>query len=117
MKKVLLFIAILFFFDRFGQAQSLTIEYNIGHGSYQMSDMKDILKNQMLPVTNAQVTDNFPGYVTQDARVGVEWRRHHVGFLFNYMNTAGKNGVTDYSGSCDYKLRNKGYKLGAFYHF
>ena len=103
MKKVLLFIAILFFFDRFGQAQSLTIEYNIGHGSYQMSDMKDILKNQMLPVTNAQVTDNFPGYVTQDARVGVEWRRHHVGFLFNYMNTAGKNGVTDYSGSCDYK--------------
>ena len=27
MKKVLLFIAILFFFDRFGQAQSLTIEY------------------------------------------------------------------------------------------
>ena len=51
MKKVLLFIAILFFFDRFGQAQSLTIEYNIGHGSYQMSDMKDILKNQMLPVT------------------------------------------------------------------
>ena len=89
MKKVLLFIAILFFFDRFGQAQSLTIEYNIGHGSYQMSDMKDILKNQMLPVTNVQVTDNFPGYVTQDARVGVEWRRHHVGFLFNYMNTAG----------------------------
>ena len=63
MKKVLLFIAILFFFDRFGQAQSLTIEYNIGHGSYQMSDMKDILKNQMLPVTNVQVTDNFPGYV------------------------------------------------------
>ena len=45
MKKVLLFIAILFFFDRFGQAQSLTIEYNIGHGSYQMSDMKDILKS------------------------------------------------------------------------
>lgn len=114
MKKVLLFIAILFFFDRFGQAQSLTIEYNIGHGSYQMSDMKDILKNQMLPVTNAQVTDNFPGYVTQDARVGVEWRRHHVGFLFNYMNTAGKNGVTDYSGSCDYKLRNKGYKARCF---
>ena len=47
MKKVLLFIAILFFFDRFGQAQSLTIEYNIGHGSYQMSDMKDILKKSI----------------------------------------------------------------------
>ena len=54
--------------------------------------MKDILKNQMLPVTNAQVTDNFPGYVTQDTRVGLEWSRHHAGVLFNYMNTAG-NGL------------------------
>ena len=89
MKKVLLFIAILFFFDRFGQAQSLTIEYNIGHGSYQMSDMKDILKNQMLPVTNAQVTDNFPGYVTQDARVGVEWRRQ----LYEYGGQEWSNGL------------------------
>ena len=43
MKKVLLFIALLFFFGRLGQAQSLTVEYNIGHGSYQMSDMEDFL--------------------------------------------------------------------------
>ena len=50
MKKVILFIAILFFFDRFGQAQSLTVEYNIGHGSYQMSDMKDILKKTELNI-------------------------------------------------------------------
>lgn len=117
MKKILLFIALLFLSGRFGQAQSLTVEYNIGHGSYQMSDMKDMLKEMILPVTNAQVTDNFPGYVTQDTRVGIEWRRHHVGALFNYMNTAGKKGVTDYSGSCNYELRNKGYKLGAFYRF
>lgn len=57
MKKVLLFIAILFFFDRFGQAQSLTIEYNIGHGSYQMSDMKDILKIRcfLLPMYRLQI--------------------------------------------------------------
>ena len=36
-------------------------------------------------------------------------------FFLTSMNTAGKNGVTDYSGSCDYELRNKGYKLGTFY--
>ena len=117
MKKVLLFIALLFFFGRLGQAQSLTVEYHIGHGSYQMSDMEDFLNKMELPVTNAQVTDNFPGYVTQDTRMGIEWRRHHVGALFNYMNTAGKKGVTDYSGSCNYELRNKGYKFGAFYRF
>ena len=117
MKKVLLFVVLLFFSDRFGQAQSLTVEYNIGHGSYQMSDMKDLLKNKMLPVTNAQVTDHFPSYVTQDTRVGFEWHHHHAGVLFNYMNTAGKKGITDYSGSCNYELRNKGYKFGAFYRF
>ena len=89
MKKVLLFIALLFFFGRLGQAQSLTVEYNIGHGSYQMSDMEDFLNKMELPVSNAQVTDNFPGYVTQDTRVGLEWSRHHAGVLFNYMNTDG----------------------------
>lgn len=70
-----------------------------------------------LPVSNAQVTDNFPGYVTQETRVGLEWSRHHAGVLFNYMNTAGKKGITDYSGSCNFELRNKGYKFGAFYRF
>ena len=89
----------------------------IGHGSYQMSDMEDFLNKMELPVSNAQVTDNFPGYVTQDTRVGLEWSRHHAGVLFNYMNTAGKKGITDYSGSCNFELRNKGYKLGAFYRF
>ncbi|MBP3517649.1 MAG: hypothetical protein J6K31_04440 [Parabacteroides sp.] len=117
MKKVLFFIALLFLSGRFGQAQSLTVEYNIGHGTYQMSDMKKRLKNQQLPVTNAQVTDLFPGYVTQDTRVGFEWRRHQAGVLFSYMNTAGKTGITDYSGSCNYELRDKGYKFGIFYRF
>ena len=117
MKRTILLICLLLAFVRTGQAQSLTVEYNIGHGLYQMSDMEDLLKGMILPVTNAQVTDNFPGYVTQDTRIGIEWRRHHVGALFNYMNTAGKKGVTDYSGSCNYELRNKGYKLGAFYRF
>ena len=76
-----------------------------------------VMNKMELPVSNAQVTDNFPGYVTQDTRVGLEWSRHHAGVLFNYMNTAGKKGITDYSGSCNFELRNKGYKFGAFYRF
>lgn len=40
MKKVLLFIAILFFFDPFRAGSVRDIEYNLGHGSYQMSDRK-----------------------------------------------------------------------------
>lgn len=117
MKRAFVFLLSLYAFVWTGKAQSLTIEYNVGHGLYQMSDMKDLLEEMSLPVVNTQVTDNFPGYVTQDTRLGVEWRRHHVGALFNYMNTAGKRGVADYSGSCYYQLRGKGYKLGAFYRF
>ena len=117
MKRIFFLICLLFAFVRVGQAQSLTIEYNIGHGAYRMSDMKDLLKAAILPVTNAQVTDNFPGYMTEETRIGIEWRSHQAGALFNYMNTAGKRGVADYSGSCYYELRNKGYKLGAFYRF
>lgn len=117
MKRILYGIGFLLAIVRFGQAQSLTVEYNIGHGLYQMSDMKDRVEKIGLPVVNAQVTDKFPGYVTQDTRIGVEWKRHHAGVLFNYMNTAGKKGVADYSGACDYELHDKGYKLGAFYRF
>lgn len=117
MKRILLFICLILSAVRFGQAQSLTVEYNIGHGSYQMSEMKDRLKDLALPVVNALTTDKFPGYVTQDTRVGIEWKRNHAGLLFNFMNTAGKKGVADYSGHCNYELRNKGYKLGAFYRF
>lgn len=98
-------------------AQSLTVEYNFGHGDYDMEKMKDLLGAGHLPAANAEVTDNFPGYLTQDARIGFEWKRHHAGVLFTYMNTAGRRGIGDYSGSCYFTVRNKGYKSGGFYRF
>lgn len=99
------------------KAQSLTLEYNIGHGAYDMSEMKELLDNTILPVYNVVITDKFPSYLTQDARIGFEWKNHHLGALFTYMNTAGRIGVSDYSGICSYSIRNKGYKLGGFYRF
>lgn len=98
-------------------AQSLTVEYNFGHGAYKMSGMKSLLEAGSLPVANPVVTDNFPGYLTEDARIGVEWKRHHLGALFTYMNTAGRRGTADYSGACYFSVRSKGYKLGGFYRF
>ena len=117
MRRTGLLIALLVLLGFEAGAQSLTMEYNFGHGSYEMSKMKDLLENGHLPVVNAQVTDNFPGYLTHDVRVGYEWRRHQAGALFTYMNTAGRRGVEDYSGACYFSVRSKGYKLGAFYRF
>lgn len=117
MKHTIIYICLLLPLCLTGRAQSLTVEYNIGHGSYQMSGMKDLLKERVLAMEDALITDKFPGYVTQDSRVGIEWKRHHLGVLFNYMNTAGKKSIADYSGLCSYQLRNKGYKAGVFYRF
>lgn len=117
MKRILLTLYVLLTFGLSGHAQSLTLEYNFGYGDYRMSEMKDYLKDAEIPFDGAEIVDNFPGYLTQDTRVGMEWGNHHFGVLFNYMNTAGKRGLTDYSGHYYFEMRDKGYKLGAFYRF
>ena len=117
MKRIYLLISFLGLFCLSAGAQSLTIEYNIGHGSYDMSEMNDFLDYTSLPIYNAVITDRFPSYLTQDVRVGLEWKSHHMGALFTYMNTAGQMGASDYTGSCYYSLRAKGYKVGGFYRF
>ena len=117
MKRIGLLLCLLIVWGGEAGAQSLTVEYNFGHGAYEMSKMKDLLNSGHLPVTNAEVTDNFPGYLTHDARIGYEWSRHQAGALFTYMNTAGRRGVEDYTGAAYFSVRNKGYKLGAFYRF
>lgn len=95
-----------------GNAQKITVEYNAGFGSYNLSGMKDLL-NTMLPELNGvKTTDNFPGYLMHDMRIGFEWKRHQLGGLFDYMNTAGKKGVSDYSGDYSLVIRTKGYKAG-----
>lgn len=100
-----------------GQAQMLTFEYNLGYGSYGMSDMKDLLAATKPELNQVKTTDNFPGFMTHDMRMGFEWRRHQWGYLFNYMNTAGKKGVSDYSADYSVVIRTKGYKMGLFYRY
>lgn len=117
MKQIALWISLWICCSLSAGAQSLTVEYNFGHGAYKMSGMKSLLKANHLPVANPVITDNFPGYLTEDVRIGVEWKRHHLGALFTYMNTAGRSGMEDYSGACYFSVRSKGYKLGGFYRF
>lgn len=100
-----------------GQAQMLSVEYNVGFGSYGMSGMKDLLNTASPALNQLKVTDNFPGYLTHDMRIGFEWRRHQLGCLFDYLNTAGKKGVSDYSGDYSLVIRTKGYKFGLFYRY
>ena len=119
MMKRLLFLVYVMLIGVAASAQEFTLEYEPGYGTYNMSSMKDHLK-QMLQ-TNAlkgqKTTDNFSGYLTHDLRMGCLINRHHFGVLFSHMNTAGQNHLADYSGEYKYRIRVYGNKLGAFYRF
>lgn len=101
-------------------AQQFTLEYNLGYGSYRMSGLKDWMANRhaSLPLENIKTTDNFPGYMTHSAKIGIAWRKYHqAGLLMDHMNTVGNKGVSDYSGSYNMTFRVKGVRLGGFYRF
>jgi len=102
----------------FAHAQELTVEYNFGYGDFHMKDMKNYISDNYNNVgfKNIKVTDNFPGHWIHQIKVGVEISKvHQVGLSLDFMNTAGKNAVADYSGSYDLTLRTKGIRLGEFY--
>lgn len=101
-------------------AQELTIEYNIGYGTYKMDNLKEVMEKAPLsvPVKNLKVTDNFPGYITHQVKFGVEWRKlHQAGISLDYMNTVWNKGVSDYSASYNLRMRVKGFRFAPFYRF
>ena len=82
------------------QAQELTLEYNVGFATYKMGDMKSLLDEAKPSLNHVKTTDNFPGYITHQAKLGLEWRKlHQAGLLLDFMNTVGNKGVSDYSAS------------------
>lgn len=99
-------------------AQQLTLEYNCGYATYNMNDLKNFMANPPTPVQNTKTTDNFPGYITHEGKLGIAWHRlHQAGILISYMNTVGSRGVADYSGSYRLDFRVKGIRTGLFYRF
>lgn len=100
-------------------AQELTIEYNIGYGTYKMEKLGEFMENNTassIPLKNMKITDDFPGYITHQANLGVEWGGlHQMGLSLGYLNTVWNKGVSDYSGSYDVRMRTKGYRLAPFY--
>ncbi len=100
------------------QAQQLTLEYNLGYGTFAMGDLKETLSQSDVSLNNLKVTDNFPGYIVNQAKIGLDFKQmHHTGILLDFMSTAGSKGVSDYSGSYHFTIRTKGTRLGAFYRF
>lgn len=116
MKRIYTILFCLILLSDLANAQRLLIEYNLGYGTFGMSDLKGLLQgsNQL---KGMEVTDNFPGYATHEVKVGIETGRISSGLLFGYQNTAGQKALADYSGEYKDIIRIKGYKTGLFARF
>ena len=55
--------------------------------------MKSLLDEAKPSLNHVKTTDNFPGYITHQAKLGLEWRKlHQAGLLLDFMNTVGNKG-------------------------
>ncbi len=79
MKKIIIALACMLLGITGMQAQEFTLEYNIGYGLYNMSEMKDFLSNAAgSSLKGVKTTDKFPGNFTHNFRVGVQIQQHQV---------------------------------------
>lgn len=113
MKRICTLLFCLFLLSELANAQRVLIEYNLGYGTFGMSDLKGLLQESN-PLQGMKVTDNFPGYATHELKAGIENGRISYGVLFGYQNTAGQKALADYSGEYKDIIRVKGYKTGIF---
>jgi len=116
MKRIILLIWFYLGIVITGMAQELTLEYNVGFGTFSMSKLKDVLSEANASLNNLKITDNFPAHITHQAKVGMSFGHiHQAGIALDLMNTVGNKGVSDYSGSYNFTIRTKGTRLGGFY--
>lgn len=114
MKKLIISLFIVLLTISSASAQRIFLEYNIGYGTFNMSDMRHTLLKTESVVKGMKITDDFPGFLIQDAKVGFSYNRWDSGVLFGYMATGGKKSLADYSGSYKNEIKNKGFKTGLF---
>lgn len=113
---------LLFLFLTLGVSAQLSVNYSIGYGDYKMNDMKDIAEKglaEMISQTglNMKLTDNFPGYVTQNFSVTYTINEHEFGMQGGFLSTGAKYAYADYSGSMEAKLLANAYKIGFTYKY
>lgn len=98
-----------------------SISYSFGYGTYKMDDMKNILTsakeaiNSQYPGLDAQIVDNFPGYITHTLDVGYRIQQNEFGQKATFLTTGGKLSRADYSGEYEEKITLSAYRQGVFY--
>ena len=93
---------ILFFVSEKSYTQEIVVGYSLGYGAYQMGDMKNLqeinVKEMQETVKNYKSTETFPNNLFQNAYLGVKFSIHEIGLRYDYLTTAGRSHLRDYSG-------------------
>jgi hypothetical protein len=84
-------------------AQKINIGYDIGYGTYEMTEIKHILETSISSnVIQPHQTDNFPGYIYFRPYLSAIYKHFNIGVSYTLMSTGARYSIHDYSG--DYKL-------------
>jgi len=113
MKKLILFIFILLTCIVSTQGRNTKFEFQIGVGTYNMSDLKDL--NEAIPATqlfNTEIVSNFPPYLYWRPSLTFYTGKMAFGFFLNLQSTGSRVSASDYSGEYCFDMRIKGYGPG-----
>lgn len=123
MKNKLLIILIFFFIAYFSDAQELKIGYKAGYASYQMNNIKEYQQERLADANrrlkNVKSTETFPGWIFQNIYIGYAFPTFEIGTRYDYLTTAGRNHLSDYSGVFKNDMFLEGHALGLYFktHF
>lgn len=122
MNKYIILVIILLLPISFSLKAQLSVNANVGYGSYQMSDMKKIAEQVMGSMNSEmggklKMIDNFPAYVTYSGEVIYKLKEHEFGVSGGYMSTGAKYAYSDYSGKYKAKILADAFKIGFIYKY
>lgn len=121
MKKRFFTTIILLFFFLAARGQELVGGYSAGYGAYSMKDMKGLQESALelvqYSLRNVKITEHFPGWIFQNAYLGLKFNRSEFGFRYDFFTTDGRIHLADYSGEYRDDVFLKGNAVGAYYKF
>ncbi|WP_020526494.1 hypothetical protein [Flexithrix dorotheae] len=115
MKKLIYILFLLFIFHE-SIAQKVRLGFDLGYGTYQMSQLKEFQEEliDLSPVKSVQIVEQFPAYFNYSANLDYYQtsRSLLLGLNLTYFTTGGRNHVKDYSGEYKLDMPLRGYRIG-----
>lgn len=96
-------------------AQKAHFGYDIGYGTYKMSENKQFIKYAMSAnVLGPHCVSDFPGYLFFRPYLEIEFHYFNIGMAYTLLSTGSRYSIHDYSGDYKFDSQIKGNSFSAF---